>query len=93
MTYLLGIGYAAVTISGYIGFYYNMIISYCIYYFIMSLRAKLPWSDCNPKWSNSLTCAVREEGVNCSTFLDQYRELKIFKNLAKKLSIKLFYTL
>lgn len=42
-----GLGYAAIIINCLIGFYYNVIIAYCFYYFIFSIRAELPWANCN----------------------------------------------
>ena len=39
----LGLGFAAILINAFIGFYYNVVISYCIYYLLFSIRAELPW--------------------------------------------------
>ena len=52
----LGLGYAAVLINSFVGFYYNVIIAYCLYYFVFSLRAKLLWADCP---ANSVDCYKR----------------------------------
>ena len=38
-----GLGYAAILINCFIGFYYNVIIAYCFYYFAYSIRTELPW--------------------------------------------------
>ena len=41
-----GLGYAAILINCFIGFYYNVIIAYCFYYLFYSLRTELPWKEC-----------------------------------------------
>jgi len=41
-----GVGYAAVFVNSVIGFYYNVVMAYCMHYFVMSIREKLLWSDC-----------------------------------------------
>ena len=57
-----GLGYAAIAVNVFIGFYYNVIIAYCIYYLVFSFNTELPWKDCHGepdcfKRSNfSLTC-------------------------------------
>lgn len=42
-----GVGYAAIIINAFIGFYYNVIIAYCLYYLVFSIRSDLPWANCN----------------------------------------------
>ncbi|CAF0839573.1 unnamed protein product [Brachionus calyciflorus] len=42
-----GVGYAAIIINAFVGFYYNVIIAYCLYYLVFSLRSELLWSNCN----------------------------------------------
>lgn len=42
-----GLGYVQLLLNSIIAFFYNLIITYCVYYFIISIRAELPWSDCN----------------------------------------------
>ena len=51
-----GLGYAAIIINAFIGFYYNVIIAYCLYYFIFSINSKLPWSDCKDIKNNITFC-------------------------------------
>lgn len=48
-----GLGYAAIIINAFIGFYYNVIIAYCLYYFLFSINSKLPWSDCKDIQNNT----------------------------------------
>ncbi|XP_072047524.1 sodium-dependent dopamine transporter-like isoform X2 [Amphiura filiformis] len=46
-----GVGCAAVAIAFYVDFYYNVIISYALYYFFASFTPVLPWSTCTNKWN------------------------------------------
>lgn len=85
----LGLGYAALTVNAFIGFYYNVIIGYCIYYLFMSMRAKLPWSKCDQPW-NTDECVVSSTDYNCTIFKEQYRKTLIkykFKTLNYILNI------
>ncbi|CAL1535874.1 unnamed protein product [Lymnaea stagnalis] len=53
-----GIGYAMVIISGVVSIYYNMIITYALYYMMVSfvnLDDALPWETCG-QWWNTDTC-------------------------------------
>lgn len=51
-----------VIISGIVCVYYNIIITWTIYFLYHSLRAVLPWSTCNNAW-NTDNCYVRGESV------------------------------
>jgi SNF family Na+-dependent transporter len=44
-----GLGYAAIIINCFVGFYYNVVIAYCMYYFAFSLRSELLWAKCGPE--------------------------------------------
>ncbi|XP_042892118.1 sodium- and chloride-dependent glycine transporter 1-like isoform X2 [Penaeus japonicus] len=45
-----GIGYAMFMISFYIGCYYNVVLSWAIYYIYSSFTHTLPWTSCNDEW-------------------------------------------
>ncbi|XP_063596316.1 sodium- and chloride-dependent glycine transporter 1-like isoform X2 [Penaeus indicus] len=45
-----GIGYAMFMISFYIGCYYNVVLSWTIYYIYSSFTHTLPWTSCNDEW-------------------------------------------
>jgi solute carrier family 6 amino acid transporter-like protein 5/7/9/14 len=49
--FLPGTGFAIVIVNVICTMYYNVIISYPIYFLVMSLRSKLPWEDCNHEWN------------------------------------------
>lgn len=43
---LAGIGWAVTVIAFYTDFYYNVVISWALYYLFASFRKMLPWSEC-----------------------------------------------
>ncbi|KAG7165430.1 Sodium- and chloride-dependent glycine transporter 1-like 1 [Homarus americanus] len=47
-----GIGYAMFMISFYIGCYYNVVLSWAIYYIYSSFTHTLPWTSCENDWSS-----------------------------------------
>ncbi|CAD5122053.1 DgyrCDS10504 [Dimorphilus gyrociliatus] len=53
-----GVGYAMCIICGITSVYYNVIISWTLYFFTQSFRSPLPWSNCNNTWNNPETCRV-----------------------------------
>ena len=67
-----GVGYAAMIVNAFIGLYYNVIIAYCLYYFIMSMRATLPWSTCDNVWNDQTTCAIKGN-LTCDEFSNKFR--------------------
>lgn len=46
-----GIGYAVVLIAFYVDFFYNVIIAWCLRFFIASFTSELPWTSCNNYWN------------------------------------------
>ncbi|CAH1717250.1 unnamed protein product [Chironomus riparius] len=44
--WLGGIGISSCIVTLFVAIYYNVIITWCIYYFINSFRYPLPWSEC-----------------------------------------------
>jgi hypothetical protein len=71
-----GVGYAGLIVSALIAFYYNVIISYSLFYLVMSFRAKLPWSSCNNEW-NTPDCVVKNKTYNCSYFNEVFRKFML----------------
>ena len=50
------IGFAMCIISGVVSIYYNVIITYAIYYMFVAftnLDNDLPWAKCDPSWATS----------------------------------------
>ncbi|CAH1773216.1 unnamed protein product [Owenia fusiformis] len=52
-----GLGWGMVLVSGIVCVYYNVIITWCLYYLIMSFTSKLPWGSCDNSWNTDL-CAT-----------------------------------
>ncbi|KAH0619650.1 hypothetical protein JD844_000487 [Phrynosoma platyrhinos] len=51
-----GVGYAVILIALYVGFYYNVIIAWSLYYLFSSFTfGELPWTKCGNPW-NSPNC-------------------------------------
>lgn len=45
-----------ILISLYVGFYYNVIIAWALFYLFSSFSGELPWVNCNNTW-NSANCS------------------------------------
>ncbi|XP_030848361.1 LOW QUALITY PROTEIN: sodium-dependent dopamine transporter-like [Strongylocentrotus purpuratus] len=56
-----GVGFAMICIAFFVDFYYNVIISYSIYYLIASFQKVLPWSVCTNSW-NTNSCFEPRHG-------------------------------
>jgi len=56
---VLGVGCAMVTVSLIVCIYYNVIMSYTVYYVVSSFSSEVPWSKCDPSWADVSTCYVR----------------------------------
>ncbi|MBN3317897.1 SC6A2 protein, partial [Atractosteus spatula] len=50
-----GVGYTVIIIALYVGFYYNVIIAWSLYYLLSSFTHELPWLKCGNAW-NSVNC-------------------------------------
>ena len=44
--YLGGVGIASVVVCFLVSLYYNIIIAWCVFYFVKSFENPLPWSEC-----------------------------------------------
>ncbi|XP_071944818.1 uncharacterized protein [Antedon mediterranea] len=56
-----GMGYGMVLISAFIGLYYNVIITYILYYMFASFTNKLPWIGCNNPWNTDMCNGIYDE--------------------------------
>jgi len=57
-TAISGLGYGMVILTGIVAIYYTVIMSWALYYLIMSFSSTLPWSHCNNTW-NTHSCYSR----------------------------------
>jgi SNF family Na+-dependent transporter len=76
---VLGVGCAMVTVSLIVCIYYNVIMSYTVYYMVSSLASEVPWSKCDPSWADMSTCYVRGSPAvsNTQLMLDLTRVLQM----------------
>ena len=49
---MTGIGYGMVVLTSVVALYYNVIITWALYYMAMSFKSVLPWADCDNWWNN-----------------------------------------
>ncbi|KAG1654095.1 Sodium- and chloride-dependent glycine transporter 1 [Nymphon striatum] len=71
-----GLGYGMVIISGMVCIYYNIIITWILYYMFLSFNKVLPWSTCD-NWWNTDRCYLRHhnsstQAINISSTLEQF---------------------
>lgn len=59
-----GVGCAMITVSLIVCIYYNVIMSYTVFYMVASFDSEVPWSKCDPAWADMATCYVRGEPQN-----------------------------
>jgi len=55
-----GLGYGMVLISGIVCIYYNVIITWTLYYMYLTFSAVLPWSTCG-NWWNTEACVSAQQ--------------------------------
>ena len=65
-------------VSFYFCLYYNIIISYTIYYMVASFQNPLPWSHCNNTWNTDGCYIAKASGadpiVNYENYTEDYNE-------------------
>ena len=62
---LTGIGYGMVIIGLYVAIFYNVVVSYTLFYIFASLRKEVPWATCDNYW-NTENCTVDAHKMNVS---------------------------
>lgn len=58
-----GVGISMNWINNYVNIYYIMLLSYSLYYFVLSLNSSLPWEKCNSSWG-SISKYTPEVNIN-----------------------------
>ncbi|RWS04481.1 sodium- and chloride-dependent glycine transporter 2-like protein, partial [Dinothrombium tinctorium] len=54
-----GVGAAMVCVSIVVVIYYNVVMSYALYFIYSTFQKELPWNRCDPEWSNGTNCVIR----------------------------------
>ncbi|XP_060579195.1 sodium-dependent neutral amino acid transporter B(0)AT3-like [Ruditapes philippinarum] len=72
--YLGGIGIASAIVSFWVGFYYNTIIAWCLYYLVQSFMSPLPWAECPTRTVGNVTVVEEECQISSPTTYFWYRE-------------------
>ncbi|XP_041657319.1 sodium- and chloride-dependent GABA transporter ine [Cheilinus undulatus] len=67
---LKGVGLASVAISFIMCTYYNVVITWALYYLFSSFQAPLPWQSCNNTW-NTLNCTDHATNSSYSSTASQ----------------------
>lgn len=57
-----GIGWSMVIMSGIVTIYYNLIITWVLYFLGMSFTSELPWASCD-NWWNTPRCSSKNESA------------------------------
>ncbi|XP_011688581.1 PREDICTED: sodium- and chloride-dependent GABA transporter 1 isoform X2 [Wasmannia auropunctata] len=66
-----GVGYATCVLSCWTNVYYIIILAWALFYFLVSLRADVPWRTCDNSW-NTRYCLTAEERLNVTCWQDDY---------------------
>ncbi|XP_071495211.1 sodium- and chloride-dependent glycine transporter 1-like [Diadema antillarum] len=56
-----GVGYGMVAVSAWVAIYYNVIITYTIFYMFKSMTSKLPWIGCHHEWNTPYCSELVED--------------------------------
>ena len=64
---LVGAGAATVVLSFLLCTYYNVILTWALYYLFSSFQHPLPWSSCNHTWNRVDQCWLNTDGESNST--------------------------
>lgn len=63
-----GIGIAMLVVTFIVAIYYNVLMSYTIFYIAASFQSTVPWSECNPAWADMDTCFVLSNKSQLAAF-------------------------
>ncbi|XP_025157242.1 sodium- and chloride-dependent GABA transporter 1 isoform X2 [Harpegnathos saltator] len=66
-----GIGYATCVLSCWTNVYYIIILAWALFYFLVSLRADVPWRGCDNSW-NTRYCITAEELLSAVCWPDEF---------------------
>nr|XP_054769908.1 sodium- and chloride-dependent neutral and basic amino acid transporter B(0+)-like [Lytechinus pictus] len=64
-----GIGYCQMVTVFYVGIYYNVIITYTVYYFGVSFTSLLPWVGCDHSWNTKYCFDIYRQCVDNTSII------------------------
>jgi hypothetical protein len=76
-----GVGCAMVTVSLIVCIYYNVIMSYTVYYMVSSFASEVPWSKCDPRWADMSTCYVRGSRAVSTKPVDNLSKYRVLETV------------
>ncbi|KAG2459026.1 INE protein, partial [Polypterus senegalus] len=77
---LKGVGMATVAISFIMCTYYNVIITWALYYLLSSFQSPLPWQSCNNTWNVKENCTDQmTNSTMASTASQQFFNYKVLE--------------
>ncbi|CAH2237538.1 jg9791 [Pararge aegeria aegeria] len=74
--YLGGIGISSAVVSFNVALYYNSIIAWCLFYFVQSFQAELPWSECPKKYFSNGSYTTEPE---CAVSIPEILVVLVFE--------------
>lgn len=85
-----GAGFATVVISFWLATYYNVIISWAMYYLVSSFQDPLPWISCNNTWTDDSCLSVSPDS-NFTSIIKDIVNVTEIKNISRRSSTQQFY--
>ncbi|XP_061753975.1 sodium- and chloride-dependent GABA transporter ine [Nerophis ophidion] len=76
---LKGVGIASVVISFIMCTYYNVVITWALYYLFSSFQAPLPWQSCNNTWNTANCTDHATNSSNSSTASQEFFKYKMLE--------------
>ncbi|XP_072173164.1 sodium- and chloride-dependent glycine transporter 1-like [Diadema setosum] len=76
-----GVGYGMVVVSAIVGIYYNVIITYSLFYFFNSFSAVLPWAGCHHSWNTPLCSELVKECLAAGGIMTESNECVSVANM------------
>ncbi|XP_077401936.1 sodium- and chloride-dependent GABA transporter ine isoform X1 [Vanacampus margaritifer] len=74
-----GVGIASVAISFIMCTYYNVVITWALYYLFSSFQAPLPWQGCNNTWNTPNCTNHAKNGSHSSTASQEFFKYKMLQ--------------
>ncbi|XP_022521552.2 sodium- and chloride-dependent GABA transporter ine [Astyanax mexicanus] len=76
---LKGVGMATVAISFIMSTYYNVIITWALYYLFSSFQSQLPWQSCNNTWNRPNCTDYATNSSSTSTASQQFFNYRVLE--------------